>query len=313
MLKKLVLYPIVLVLGIAVTWVGWSLFAYRDIPSDTMDARYGGDNLEVVASDDTVLRFRVDGQGEPLLLIHSHYFNMRMWDDWIDTLSPHYQVIRFDMTSHGLTGPDARNDYSMDRDLQHILNLLDHIGVEDFSVVGSSLGGNMAFTLASRYPDRVEALVLANSGGLPRKKPRSQQGTIPGWVDYVSYLVPTSAFRAFMEWMIVDDSLVTDALAEEFHQMFRREGNRFAEFNRLRSYELGNPDPVLAKIKAPTLVMWGEDNPQLSVAQVEKFRNKLTNVNRLEVEIYKGVGHVIPLEIPKQGSRDVLRFLQAVN
>jgi pimeloyl-ACP methyl ester carboxylesterase len=311
MLKKLLLYPLYLLLLLVIAWVLWSLMAYRDIPVATLEARYGGDNLEVVAIDEVPLRYRVDGQGPALLLIHSHYYSMRMWDDWIDTLDDHYQVIRFDMTSHGLTGPDSNSDYSMDRDLDHILGLLDYLGVDEFSVVGSSLGGNMAFHLASRYPERVQKLLLANSGGLARKGSRSSEGTIPVWVDYVSYLVPTAAFKAFLQWMIVDDSLVTEELAEEFHQMFRREGNRFAEFNRMRSFKVGEPDSVLAAIKAPTLLMWGEENPQLPVAQVDKFKARLIGAKIVQAAIYPGVGHVIPLEIPQQGSRDVLAFLQA--
>lgn len=307
---RFMLWSLSLIVALAILWVMWSLVAYRDIPVAVLEERYGAPELAQVDIDGVPLRYRVEGEGPPLLLIHSHYFNMRMWNDWIPTLAQQHRVIRFDMTSHGLTGPEPGDRYSMDRDLELILGLLDHLDVDRFAVAGSSLGGNMAFHLAGRYPERVEKLALINSGGIPRKGARGTQGTIPAWVDYMTYLVPTAAFRSFLEWMIIDDAIVTDELVTEFHQMFRREGNRFAEFNRLRSFEVGDPTETLAAVRAPVLLMWGQQNPQLPVTQVDKFEDLLVNADSVERILYPGVGHAIPLEIPAPGSRDLLAFLK---
>lgn len=300
---------LVLLLAVAIIWTGWSLVAYRDIPVAELEKRYGDKALQRVDLDGVSLAYRVEGEGPPLLLLHSHYFNMRMWDDWVPTLAQYFTVIRFDMTSHGLTGPDSRDDYSMDRDLEHILGLLGHLQVERFAVMGSSLGGNMAFHLAGLYPDRVSHLALANSGGIPRAGSRGTQGTIPAWVDYVSYLVPTAAFRSFLEWMMFDDQRVSDQQVEEFHQMFRREGNRFAEFNRLRAFEVGDPTDTLASIRAPVLIIWGEENPQLPVTQAARFKELLTAAPQVTVLLMPEVGHVIPLEMPDYGSVILRDFL----
>jgi pimeloyl-ACP methyl ester carboxylesterase len=299
------------VLSLMVLWVCWSLLAYRDSPIDDLDRWYGGPDTAHTEIDGVSMHYRVEGQGPPLLLIHSHYFNMRMWDAWVPVLAEHFRVIRFDMTSHGLTGPEPNQDYSMERDLELILGLLDHLEVQHFSVVGSSLGGNQAFHLAGLYPQRVKQLVLINSGGIPRPNSRAAQGTIPAWVDYLSYLVPTTAFRSFLQWMIIDDALVTDQMVQEFHQMFRRQGNRFAEFNRLRAFESSDPTALLAAVEVPVLVLWGEDNPQLPVSQMQAFESLLVNAASVQTRAYAGVGHVIPLEIPRQGSRDVRDFLLA--
>ena len=70
--------------------------------------------------------------------------------------------------------------------------------------------------------------MLINSGGLRHKAAR--EGTIPQWVTPVFYLLPRSLYRSFLNWMIVDDSLVSDAMVDEFHDMFRREGNRAADW-----------------------------------------------------------------------------------
>jgi pimeloyl-ACP methyl ester carboxylesterase len=93
--------------------------------------------------------------------------------------------------------------------------------------------------------------------------------------------------------------------------MYRREGNRLAEFQRLLGWEKGDVTPTLAKISAPTLIMWGENNPQLPVEHVGQYQQALTNAERVETRVYPGIGHVVPLEIPRQSARDVRAFLRA--
>jgi len=289
----------------------YASIAYRDIPADVIEARYGSDDLKTLAIDGVQLRYRVDGSPrtdrEDLLLLHSHYFSMRMWDQWIGALTPYYRVIRFDMTSHGLTGTDPSNDYSMERSQQLISALLDHLLVDQVSLVGSSLGGNMAFHFAAENPQQVEKLVLINSGGLIRESSRTS-GTLPGWVDWVFPLLPPVVFEKLLTWMIVDDTLVDDAMSTEFFELFRREGNREAELARLRQFTPGDPDKALASITAPTLIMWGRENPQLPFSLAEQFSQKLLATST-RVRIYDDIGHVIPLEMPIKGASDLLAFL----
>ena len=86
--------------------------------------------------------------------------------------------------------------------------------------------------------------------------------------------------------------------------------NRYAEYQRLNAYKKEDPKDLLAKITAPTLIMWGEENPQLPVSSVEMFEERLVNVKRLKKIIYPQVGHIIPLENPKQSVMDFEDFLR---
>ena len=293
----------------AVLWTVWALAAYRDIPVEVLEARYGAPELSRLDVEGVALRYRIDGDGPALLLIHSLYFDMRMWDDWAHVLSERFRVIRFDLTGHGLTGPEPTGDYSLERDLDLIAGLLDHLDVDRFAVAGSSLGGAMAFHLASRYPDRVTQLALINASGIPRAGSRRSEGDIPGWTDPILYLVPTAAFRVFLEWMIVDDRLVDADMVTGFHEMLRREGNRTAVLDRMRAFRERDPVPVLAAVRAPVLILWGTDNPQLPSTHVDRFHALLVNAPRVERIVYPGVGHVIPLELPVRGAEDLMAFL----
>ncbi|HEY1075096.1 MAG TPA: alpha/beta hydrolase [Fontimonas sp.] len=308
------------VLAVAViVYVGYASFAYRDIPAATLDARYGGTELRSADVENAVIRYRLEGSRDPqapmLVLIHSHFLDMGMWDAWVPLFAPHYRVLRYDLTGHGLTGPDPRGNYQVTRDVALLAGLLKKLQVDRVSLVGSSLGGNIAFTYAAIHPQQVQALVLINSGGLKRKdKPGRGSGRgIPAWADQVLPLVPPLALHRFLDWMVVDDRVITDEFRKRFVDLWRREGNRQAEIERLRQFETGDPDSLLASIVAPTLILWGEQNPQLPVALASEFEQKLTAARSVRRKIYPGAGHLLPVERPTESAADTLDFLQSLD
>ncbi|MEH6549326.1 MAG: alpha/beta hydrolase [Pseudomonadales bacterium] len=304
--------PLIFILTIVSVYFLWALYAYRDIPVAQLESRYGGTELQVIDVDGVPVRYKMQGSGPAVVLIHSHYFDMGMWDAWVDELAQHYTVLRYDMSSHGLTGPDPSNDYSMERNIALLTGLMNSQGINAAHIVGSSLGGNIAFHTAAFHPERVRSLVLVNSGGLRRKNSRGG-GEIPDWIDTVAYFVPTVAFRAFLEWMMYDDTRVSAELAERFHEMFRRQGNRTAEFERMRQFDVGDPDQVLALVKAPVFIQWGEENPQLPKELAGKMADSLTQAKSVETKIYTAVGHVLPVERPAESVRDVMSFFRSVD
>ena len=286
------------------------LWGGRDLSeADYLERHYPQGAPETAEIDGVRLRYQVEGQGPPVLLVHSHFFTMQQWDAVVAELSDEYTLIRFDMTSHGLTGADPSDDYTMPRSLQLMTGLLDHLGLERVHLVGSSLGGNMAFNFAARYPDRVMRLVLINSGGQKRENSRAG-GEVPGWADTAIRLVPRFLYEKFLTWMIIDDALVTDEMLTRFHDGFRREGNRPSEMERLRDYTVDDPVPVLEQVMAPTLVLWGEDNPQLPVELAYRFEEQLVNAESVQVIKVDGAGHVLALERPGLTARVLRSFLR---
>ena len=295
-----------LLLGTA--WLWWS---NRDIPAQQIDALYGSADLRRVQLDGVDLAYRIQGKGPPLVLLHSHFWTMRQWQPWVDALADDFTVIRYDLTSHGLTGPDPSGDYSRARGSQLLNGLLDHLGIERTALAGSSTGGALAWYYAAHYPQRVDKLILINAPGLPGITNKYMETPLPDWSGYLLYLLPEQLFKPFLQAAVADDALISDEHVREFHLMYRRTGNRMAEFERMRAWERGDISADLAQIQAPTLVMWGELNPQLPVAHVAQYRAKLINAPRVEQRIYPGVGHVIPLEVPRQSAADALRFLKS--
>ncbi|WNC72141.1 alpha/beta hydrolase [Thalassotalea psychrophila] len=309
---RLITIPLKLLLTIIVLYLLWVLIAFRDIPVAELEQKYGGNNLQTTSIDGVNIRYKVEGNGPPIVLIHSHFFTMRQWQAWVDILKDDFTVIRFDLTSHGLTGPDPTGDYSRKRSTVLLNGLMQHIGINHFNLVGSSTGGGIAYTYAATHPEQINKLVLINTPGMPKVTNKYMKKELPTWGGFIFYLLPESLFSDFLKAPIIDDALVTDAMVKEFHQMYRRSGNRMAEYQRMRGYEKGDVTSILEKITAPTLIMWGEKNPQLPVEHVEQFQQKLRSSPNVQTIIYPDIGHVIPIENPQQSALDVRKFFKQI-
>ena len=122
----------------------------------------------------------VDGAG-PIVLIHGFPLTGAMWDDQLPGLADSYHLIVPDLRGHGATEAPP-GPYSMQQMADDVLALLDGLGVERAAVVGLSMGGYVAIQMVTQAPERVSALVLADTRGLgddaPRRDARAKQADV---------------------------------------------------------------------------------------------------------------------------------------
>jgi 3-oxoadipate enol-lactonase/4-carboxymuconolactone decarboxylase len=85
-----------------------------------------------------------------------------MWDPQMPGLLPHFQVLRYDTRGHGASDAPP-GDYSMEQLGSDVLGLADTLGISNFAFCGLSMGGGIGQWLAVHAPERITALVLANT------------------------------------------------------------------------------------------------------------------------------------------------------
>src|SRR5687767_13072087 len=105
------------------------------------------------------------GEGPAVVLVHGITSSSRTWRAVLDGLSERHTVIAPDLLGHGRSGK-PRGDYSLGAYASGIRDLLAVLGISSATVVGHSLGGGIAMQFAYQFPDRLERLVLVDSGGL---------------------------------------------------------------------------------------------------------------------------------------------------
>jgi pimeloyl-ACP methyl ester carboxylesterase len=292
---------------LAVAGIAVAVWAYRDIPAEVLEARYAGPASRFITIDGVRMHYRDEGSGPVVVLLHANFSNLIDWDPWVDALKDRYRVVRFDMTSHGLTGPDPTGDYSLPRTLELTERFLDQLGIDKATLGGTSLGGTVAIHYSVRHPERVERLVLLSPGSLEGRE-RARQG-LPRAAYVLTWILP----RALPEFMLRsgfgDPSKLPDSLVDRWYDMWMREGQRKAQLDRLSQYEAGDIEGLVRSIRAPVLLLWGEANTTALFEQAGKFRELLEKAASVTFISYPGVGHMAVEEAGAEIGRDVRAWL----
>ncbi len=104
--------------------------------------------------------FIEEGEGYPLLLLHSGGMSSEEWRRHIPALARQFRVIAPDLPGHGHTPPPADEPLSIGAMARAVRTLLDELGIAEAHVLGSSMGGAVALRLTLDTPERVSRLVL---------------------------------------------------------------------------------------------------------------------------------------------------------
>ncbi len=301
------LLALMLALSIGVAFAVWK---YQDIPAEQLEAKYAGPTSRFINIQGVRIHYQDEGKGPTVVLIHANFASLLGWDPWVEALKDSYRVVRLDLTSHGLTGPDPTGDYSPERTLEVVEKFIDAMRLGQFSIGGTSMGGTVAIHYTHRHPERIDKLILLSPGSLEGKERKSgSRGEVPDAAYLLKYIMP----RALPEYMLRsgfgDESKLTDELVDRWYDMWRREGNREAQLDRLQQYKPGDIEDIIRQLEAPTLLMWGEANTTAKFEQAAHFQKLLENVESLKFISYPGVGHMAVQEAGEETGRDVRAFL----
>ncbi|WP_175640693.1 2-succinyl-6-hydroxy-2,4-cyclohexadiene-1-carboxylate synthase [Metabacillus schmidteae] len=125
---------------------------------------------------DVSYHVEIVGKGEPLVFLHGFTGSSLSWRHLIDELG-HHQLIFIDILGHGKTDhPSDSTRYKMEEVVEDIIEIFNCLSIEKAHIVGYSMGGRLALSLAALYPHRVKKLVLESSSpGLKTDEERNHR------------------------------------------------------------------------------------------------------------------------------------------
>jgi len=282
-----------------------------DFERAELQKRYGSSTTRMIDVDGLQVHYKETGpQDAPvLLLLHGFGSSLQTWDEWSVKLDPKYRVIRLDLPGFGLTGASPLNDYSEEKDVAILTHFADKLGLDKFSVIGHSMGGKMAWSLAAAQPDRVQALVLMAPDGFPEAKDfGTKPYEVPAVMGLVKYFLPKYFVKKSIEPAFADAKALNDALVSRYYDMLRAPGVRGAILDRSNQTIYTDPVPRLKKIKAPTLLIWGEQDQMIPNSNAQSYAGVLLNSTTI---LLPKLGHLLQEEQPEKGLKAVMKFLDA--
>jgi pimeloyl-ACP methyl ester carboxylesterase len=262
----------------------------------------------------TTIHYHEAGEGDPLILLHSHGPGSTAWITFHKVLpefAKHFRCIAMDLPNYAKTGPLFYNEPTHIVQSRTVLALMDALGIEKAHIVGNSQGGQSSMVFAYKYPDRINKLVwgaghIGTGGGYRNEYLMNVAPEEGGRTSRAAAQNPTlENFRLYLESHIYDQSLVTDELVEYVHKAYTGRPDLIEA--RAKSSSAPYDHSVhLKEITAPTLIIWGRHD---RMCQFEIGINAFNQTPNAQLVVLH-CGHWVPYEKPREYISHVLNFLK---
>lgn len=240
------------------------------------------------------------GQGAPLVLVHGTGGHLEAYVRNVRALSERFHVILYDMVGHGFTDKPDR-PYTVDVLSDHLVAVLDALGVERAHLSGESLGGWVAAWTAAHHPERVDRLVLNTPGNITNK-PEVLEAVKASSLKAAREASEQSV-RARVAWLFHDTSFVTDELVALRLAIYTQPGFARAMENIVALQDWEHRAPFVwspewcQKIVADTLLLWTDHDPTGGLDEAELLREWIPGA---ELTVIEGAGHWPQWEKPDE-------------
>jgi pimeloyl-ACP methyl ester carboxylesterase len=262
------------------------------------------------------LYYEMHGRGDPLLLFPSTAFSGDVWKLYqVPGLSRTLQLILHDPRGCPRTTV-AQQVFTIDQMANDAVALLDHLNIAAAHLLGHSMGGRVALTMALNFPGRVKSLIMAASGSGLVTRPGPD--CIPGLPHWLILGLIEKGFEKFLrdEYCESDVFFTGDFRArhperiEEFFRLARATHANLSEYIHLSSARHNwEATHRLGDVTCPTLVLIGNSDRARSnhLLQAEALTQRITGA---ELLVLDGQSHGFFWQAPEETNRVILNWVK---
>lgn len=248
------------------------------------------------------------GQGKALILIHGLGASTYNFRHTLLEMSRHFRTIALDLPGFGLSERPTAYDYSLTNQAHTVIRLMDHLGIERAHILGHSMGGMVAARLAARWPERVDRLILVASPVHLNPPRLLGLGLLaPFWQTAVGIIMAHRRIREKI-WRdgFYDQESLTNEIMEQYFLPSRIKGNS-RSLVKMAAAARRDPPPDLSQIVCPTLILWGENDHNITSPEVgRKLQQRLPNARLV---LIPRAAHMLLEERPQETNQAIRDFL----
>lgn len=258
--------------------------------------------MSSITTDQGNLHYEVYGRGRPVILLHGWLGSWGLWQETMGFLGQHYRTYALDFWGFGESGK-KRDSYLVTDFVSLVDQFMEYMGIQRAPLVGHSMGGTVSLSVALRYPQRAEKVVIIGSPivGSSLALPLIFAGYRPIAFALFS-LFP--AFRAAMR--IASPTICRDP---RFPDMMDRDLSKTTLESFLTSIaSLRRTDlrPDLHRVSAPVMGMFGHRD---NIVSPRQWKPLLEGAPHARIERFPTAGHFIMLDEPPAFQQTLLEFL----
>ncbi len=248
------------------------------------------------------LNYKVEGSGEPLVMIMGLGANRSAWSSQIPFFKKHFRILTFDNRGVGKSDK-PEGPYTIRTMADDTVKLMDHLEIEKAHVLGVSMGGMIAQELAINYPERISKLVLActfsvkndTSGDTPE-----QAGLLDlSPAKMAAAMVKLAANKPVNRFIYGTVAMIQSV----FMGTSAREGLK----NQIGACNIHNTLDRLSSIKSPTLVLVGTQDRLVKPVSSEVIAQNIPGATLVKID---GGSHMFYMENKTSFNQKVLDFLK---
>jgi pimeloyl-ACP methyl ester carboxylesterase len=256
------------------------------------------------------------GKGElpTVVFLHGAALSAHTWDVVCLALRQHgYHCLALDQRGHGDSEWPPHADYSLDAHLRDIEGFVEHLGLDQFVLVGHSMGGFNGFSYAEVHSNRLAAFAIVDAG------PGIRTGGAKRIKEFVTQTVELDSLEDALQQALAfnprrDPRLLRYSLRHNFRQL---PSGKWARKHDLRFWSQINGSERASgyhehfqnagRIVCPTLVVRGALSDVLAHEDAERFAHTFPNARYVQIE---GAGHTVQGDNPKALANALLEFLR---
>ncbi len=246
------------------------------------------------------------GSGQPaLVLLHAFPLHSGMWGPQVERLSAQRRVVAPDFLGFGGSdAPDSMYRYTMLGYADLLAALVDHLGLDRVALCGLSMGGYVAFAFLRQYPERVSALVLADTRAGADTTQVFERRT--DQQDQVARIGTAALIEVLLEGLLSDTTRASRLeLIEQVRRLMANPAAGYIGALEAMKHRADAADE-LAGISVPTLVIVGEDD---ALAPPDVARDMHERIPGSELVVLPRAGHLSNLEAADEFNAAVEDFL----
>lgn len=314
-MRKVVLFFVAILGFVSIMFV---LLRTPDTDPAEMREKYGSPASQYFETDDgQLIHYRDEGcrSCPALLSLHGSNASLHLYEPIVARLGERYRIITYDHPGHGLSGEHPRNDYSANGLFETLEAVAEEVGVEGFTLGGTSMGGWLSWRYALRYPERVDRLILMNASGAPKPAgPAPAKKYLAARImkhplgrQFARHLIPRSIVKKSAFESVADPTFVTQEMVDRYWDLARLPSNRRAISFRATADREPSYGERLTEIAVPTLIIWGAQDKVTPAYNAVTFGEMIPDSRIVMIE---GAGHIPMEETPDQTSMAIDAFLE---